>query len=436
MTTMKERVSTISRQLRLDSHHAVERSGVIVGLLALIGVLVLSGAGISSVLNGRGQFADTALWTPTFTTSKTDLQGTVDGVFTNSGKDTALVMMHFDPSAKISYSAEDYQAFLLGSDEKMNVTTVSTKGVTGSFHVFGSTGYVGVLLEADEPFRAQILNLTVRANEELSFRDQLEDQGVDEVAGDTTDVKYDQWRVFINPGVEGATTLAALDGPFDPAEVFYELVSKPQEEAARVALDSKLLEMRTNLTQIDTYSQDLITTKVDGLFLRAPQVPPMIADDDIIGQSAAERDDGSSTLALKTDMVMPGGFDVDWRSSNAYEGYLDQVVPEGESYVSFLSRKADEEGTTEQQMDVSDMQWLLSDGTDLARDYNTSDVTMRPLVLVMNNLSQAYQDYYENKREYQTDLTLDLLEIDVDLRNVRSNSSRYVGDDFLVVYTK
>lgn len=54
----------------------------------------------------------------------------------------------------------------------------------------------------------------------------------------------------------------------------------------------------------------------------------------------------------------------------------------------------------------------------------------------MNNLSQAYTDYSKNKSEYQSDLMLDLLSLDVKLRDVQSNSSINNGDGFLTTSTE
>jgi hypothetical protein len=59
---------------------------------------------------------------------------------------------------------------------------------------------------------------------------------------------------------------------------------------------------------------------------------------------------------------------------------------------------------------------------------------MRPLTNVMNNLSQAYQDYGKAKSEYQSGLLLELLGLDVKLRDVQSNSTANSAGDFLTVY--
>ncbi|MDT8913566.1 hypothetical protein [Amycolatopsis sp. PS_44_ISF1] len=416
------------RTLKLDSHHAIERFGVFVAAFALTGIAVISGSVISALQTGSDVLSRTALYTTTFTTSKTALKGDVDGVFTNTRGDKTLVMMHFPASAAISHNAADYQAFLLGSDTDLTNETVTTSDIAGTIHVFGSTGYLGILLTAHRNFDEQVLNLTIRANAELSYDETVHRQaGVDEMTDDASFRKFDQWRVFINPGATAITTIPALDAPsFDPTRAYYDVVLKPQEGTARAKLDQKLLAMRANLAQIESYTSDLRTTQVDGLFLRPPPPPAMMTGDKITGVSAAEARDGVSTLTLHTDHVVPGGLNLSWRTGDVYHGYLDVVVPPGQNYAEFLARKRDEKADTATQQ-ISDMPWILSDGSNLRSDYQTSDVTMRPLTTVMNNLSQAYQDYAKNKAAYQSELTLDLLRLDANLRDVRSNSSVHDG---------
>src|SRR5699024_3352592 len=205
-----------------------------------------------------------------------------------------------------------------------------------------------------------------------------------------------------------------------------------QESEARSELENQLLAMRTDLAQIEAYTADLQTTKVDGLFLQPPTPPATIAEDEIVGESASEAEDGESTLKLKTDYVVPGGFDLNWRSGNVYDGYLDVLVPSGQSYVDYLAEKNEEE-SEEDYGSVSGMKWTLSDGSDLQNDYSSSDVTMRPLTNIMNNLSQAYQNYDKHKQEYQSSLMLELLRLDVQLRDVQSNGSVRNDEDTLTV---
>lgn len=414
---------SVGQRLKLDSHHTMERLGVVMGTILLVGLVVIASSGVSAYRAGKDTLAARAMYTEDFTTSKTSLNGEVEGIYTNELGDKALVMMSFEDSAEISYDASDYQGFLMGSDTDGSTGPIESENVDGSVHVFGSSGYVGMLLTSDGPFEQQLLNLTMRANAELSFVEEQDRRDDDEVlVSDKTFKEHDQWQVVFNPGAKKAEKIKALDASrFDPARAFHEIVLEDEEDQARQDLDEKLVEMRTDLARIKAARQEMRTTKVDGLHLRPPEVPKSVAGDKVTGQSAGERGEDEADLKLETDHVVPGGFDLAWRGGNVYDGYLDTLVPAGQKYGEYLNEKRDEGG--DEKDEVSRMRWVLSDGTDLTEDYQSSDVAMQPLINVMNTLSQAYQDYAKHKGEYQSDLMLELLTLDVQLRDVQSNSS-------------
>jgi hypothetical protein len=174
---------------------------------------------------------------------------------------------------------------------------------------------------------------------------------------------------------------------------------------------------------------------VDGVSLKAPKVPEVIAGDEVTGKSAAENG-GTSTLALSAQKVAPGGLNLDWRASNVYDGYFDDLLEPGQTTSQFLDGLTQQElNSSSSSSDVSTMAWKLTDGSDLTEDYSESDVTMRPLVNVMNNLSNAYTNYGDHKTAYETTMMRDLLSVESDMRDVKSNSSSTPkGDKFLTIY--
>lgn len=442
-TGFTARVHAVRKTLRLDSHHSAERFGVIVGAVSLAGVLMVGGSAVSAYTASQAQLADQSIYTSTFTTSKTGLNGEVTGLYSNTENTKVLVMMRFDPQAPISYNAEDYRAFLMGSGLDFSTEDLATDGLSASFYVMGSTGYMGVLLEADEPFAEQVMNLTMRSNKELTrptdgstAPSELSDDEVAIRGGDSSFEQYDQWRLFINPGASGVIHLDALDAAaFDPAQAYYDVVVKSKESDLRKRLDAQLDLMRSDLQRIDSYENDLATTKVDGLFLRPPAVPSFIDGDQVVGESAAESGDDTSTLALDTNEVATGGFNFDWRNGNVYDGYLKDLVPAGQSTSEYLNERNNQDvaqtGANSADSAVSQMSWTLSDGSSLTDDYRAGSRSMQPLTTVMNNLSGAYQSYSEDKTAYQTGLLNELLNLDVELRGVESNASVNTSSDFL-----
>jgi hypothetical protein len=129
---IKDKALAFGKRFKLDSHHAIERFGVFFGIFAVMGLVVVAGSGAAAFKAGSDAVSHTALYNTEFTSSKTQLKGTVDGVYTNHTGNRALVMMHFPASAAISYNAADYQAFLLGTNDKLQTEKVSTSGIRGT----------------------------------------------------------------------------------------------------------------------------------------------------------------------------------------------------------------------------------------------------------------------------------------------------------------
>ncbi|NYH53013.1 hypothetical protein HNR06_002602 [Nocardiopsis arvandica] len=431
---MKETTKTFAAKMKLGPHHAIERFGVITSIITATFVLLLVSTVISAVGNNRARLDETALYTASFTTSRTELSGSVDGVYTNEEGTRALALMRFDDSAAGSFStdAANYQAFLTGSNEQLDTQALRTT-ITGSIVLFGSTGYLGVVLESDAPFEQQIISLTLRANSELVYKEDSGRALREDLQDDGSFAEFDQWRLFLNPGASGTEEAASLAGArIDPSAMYYELVVAEQEEELREAMDEQLMEMSAVLNRIDEYDGEMNRVNVDGVFIEPPEVPVQVDGDAVTGEEADA--DSEPTLALETDWVHPRGYDFDWRSGSVEEGYLDAIMPEDEtSYVTFLGEKARAEDEESSRFEANDMEWYLTDGNDL-REYRESGQAMDPLREIMNNTTQAYQDYYRLKTDYQIDSLSNLLELEVTLRSVTSAGSVNAEEEALLTY--
>lgn len=430
--SMKDRTKGLAAALKLDSHHQIERFGVIFVALATSFVLLFSSASASSFVNQAEKLDSTTIYTPTFSTSRTQQSGEVLGVYTNTERTRALVMMQFKSARSMSANADKYQGFITGSTRDQMQQQIKTD-VSGEIVVFGSTGYIGMILDSNEPFEQQILNLTMRSNSELVYRKEQSRQVKEDLAGQKSFTEFDQWRIYFNPGAKDAQELEALNASsFDPGAVYAELVVAPQEKEAKTKLDEQLAQMQVDLARIAEYEGEAKRVNVDGVFLEVPEVPEQIAGDEVTGKPAL--DDTASTLELKTQWVSPRGFDFDWRAGSVKEGFLDKLVPGKQSYVDWLAAKAAaERGGNSGVLNPAAFEWTLSNGL-LLKDYSQSDTAMKPLFDIRNELAQAYQDYYKHKVAYQVDAHTKLIELDINLRNVREGSSTNATDDALFVY--
>ena len=441
---IKDKSKDFAGRMKLGPHHTIERFGVIFTALTTMFALLFVGTIASAALNSRSALDTTALYTPTFTTSKTQLAGSVEGVYISKDEKRAMILMKFKDSAAGSFSAnaENYQAFLSGSNSKLGQEGLKTN-IEGSIVMFGSTGYMGVVLDSDQPFQQQILNLTLRANSELVYNAETSGSRIrEDLRDDNSFQKYDQWRLYFNPGASQAEVSDALSGGrIDPGALYSELVIQSQEDEIREEMDDQLKQMQVDLSRIAEYNAEMDRTNVDGVRIVPPKVPAPVAGDQVLGEPAHTDKSGKeipSTLRLDTKWTSPRGYDFDWRDGSVTEGYLDEIVPQDESYVTYLANKAqagNSDGSdANQRFQPNDMEWKLSNGTDLKQDYTSSDTTMKPLKDIMNNLTQAYQTYYRNKIDYQVGSYSELLELEVQLRNVRSAQSINNSDDALLTY--
>ncbi|WP_311245245.1 MULTISPECIES: hypothetical protein [unclassified Microbacterium] len=429
---IKDSMKNVSTALRLDSHHGIERFGVFVAAIAVSFVLLFGSAAVSSVTNQQADLDSTTLYTPTFTTSRTQVSGEVNGVYVNTDRTRALLLMQFKSTSVMSANAEKYKAYLTGATSDLKDQPLKS-AVTGEIVVFGSTGYMGMVIDSDRPFEQQILNLTMRSNSELVYKPADARKLREDLAGQKTFAEFDQWRLYFNPGASGATETAALDGDtFDAGAVYADLVVAPQEEEVRADLDEQLEQMKVDQARIAEYTAEGRRVSVDGVQMQLPELPAPIAGDQVTGDVA--KDDTPSTLELDAEWVSSRGFNFDWRDGSVEEGYIRHIVPEGDSYVTYLADKA-AAGKSAEESNVrsSQLEWPLTNGR-LLTDYGTSDKAMQPLFEIRNDLSQAMDDYFKHKSTYQNETLAKLVELEVDLETVRASSSSRTDAEALFTY--
>lgn len=439
-TTFKDRLRGVSKKLKLDSHYQIERYGIGLLVMVIIGAILIGTAGVTAFQKSRANLGATAIYTSSFTTSKTAVEGQVAGIYTSEDRTQAFVLMHFDNVAQISTNADNYQAFMTGIDQKFNNETL--KGdPSGQLYMFGSTGYMGVLLTNPEGFENQILNLTLRANEQIVTPEKAAELD-DDLVGDSSFAQYDQWRVVVNPGATGAEVSEALtEDPTNVRGLYDEMVIAPQEAEIRSTMDEQLSQMRTQLAAIDEYTNRLVSTKFGDDTLAAPEVPEQIKGDEILCDGKSLRRNSNELnscepekLSLKTEWVAPDGYDFDWRTGSVNRGYLDQIVPADSSYLAYLGEHRAEDYDD---MKTSEIEFKLADGTLLVDSPAYQNTDAGPVKSVNDNialLTDAYDMYYDTKKAYQVDSHNELLDLEVGLRDVESNYSINEDTDSVLTY--
>lgn len=455
-----ENAKGVAAKLKLGPHHTIERFGVIFTSITVVFFVLLGSTAFAAWNNSRADLSAAALYSEGFVTSLTEQSGLVEGIYVSEDGMRAMLIMELSGGSSSdqiwSSNAENYEAFLGGMNPNQTPTQLETN-INGNIVMFGSTGYMGVLLNSDEPFteNPQILSLTMRNNAQLVSGPETTSEDL----SNTSFAEFDQWRVFFNPGATEAVTISSLSGRgIDAEQVYAEVLLAEEEDLLHTEMDTTLEAMKADLSLIQEYENELERTSADGQRIAPPDLPEAISGDVISGEPELVENGEvarESTLALETDWVDPRGWSLDWRQTSVAQGFLDELTPQDESHYSYLDNKAlgiatgasedapevDESRggsraqvySPDEDFSVNDIEWTLSDGTDLAEGDNDS-VALEPLRELMNSLSAAYQSYYDHKTEYQVEQQRALLEMELELTTVETTHSVNSDEDAVQTY--
>lgn len=433
-------VARISAARAASAHQGMERFGRTSMLFAATGALIAVPAIYSSATVHADAIRDTALYGSSFTTSKSQNTGEVQGVFVSPDRTRAMILMDFKDATKMPTRAEDYRAFVTGSDANFTADNKRLKTkIDGKTVVFGNTGTVGVLLESDQPFEPQVLRITLRSSSELTTGNSTSAEVPKDIANDTSFTQYDQWRIFANPGANGVTETAALEGDIDPGSLYDAVAINPVEEEQRELLASSLATMRSQLASIEDYSVRVSTSVVDGSAVELVPTPAPIA-----GDQMSCRDTKVTDLAacIPEDLIFspasssPQGYNFDWASGSVREGYLDEVIPDGQTAAAYMSEKAkakSEGPSADSQLSVDADAWKLANGKSLL-DYSQNIASVQNANANITLLTNAWRSYYQTKSKYQNEDLSKLLNLEMELKDAVAGYSENNNDNAVLAY--
>lgn len=410
----------MSNSFLFGKHRRLERFGVLFMVLVLCMGALAGVCYYHDYVDTHEALSATAMYTTTFTTSRTDINGTVTGIYRSEDGKGCMVMLHFDNIASISTDANNYQLFLTVADVAGNPLTLSCSP-SGSVYMFGSSGYMGVYLYSEAGFGMEILDLVVRCNAEI-----VSAQNAGTVSTDASFDKFDQFRVYFNPAASDATVVSCLnDNDFTLFEVYEELVCREQETALRETLQADLERLKVDLAAITEYENRLVSISLDGASIILQDRPEYI-----IGDSVETDDNGN--LIYVCEKVVPRGVNFDWYNGSVADGYLRNVVPEGSTYTSWITALNKETGSLQLPKAAS---WYLTDGTAWV-DYGSYD-TVGAAADINNTitlLTNAYQTYFTDKQTYQTMHLRELLSLELEAQSVAANYTINASENVLRLY--
>ena len=432
----------ILNKLKIGSHYRIERFGWIFSLLSL-GMLICLGFAWRAQMNiNKIDFKSRAVYAPSFETSRTHNSGSVVGVFSNTERTKAFVLLKMKNMDELPADAKDYRMYITNDSMPGNPRKSDHKP-SGSIYMFGTSGYMGLYIIDKAGFEQAIKKITVRIGKELVTVDSNKIQGD---AVDESFAKYDQFNIHINFGADFGDKMVQADenspdefvnvglkesdvlsgDKIEATKIFKTLVIDPQEKDIKAVLLNDLKDMQNKKKLIAEYTERYEKLDIDGKHGIVPEEPIEMRGDEIT--------DVKGVLYLKPSYVYPNGYDFVWQDRSIEDGYLKDVVPAGDSALNFMIQhdKAVSE-TTETKQEL----WYLNDGS-LLSTYEDNGGTQYKVVSDAMNLRDQivkfWADYIGMKKTYQITDLRSFLELEIVMQAVDRNYTVNDAVDTLLSY--
>lgn len=400
------------RRTILSSHYVIERFGINFGILCTC-IIICLGFAYKNYVDYQNEIVNNqALYTKQITTSKTDVTADVLGVYDNRAHTKSFVLLNFKDVTTIPLNASKYQFFMAGENGHGGYAPIQGKPA-GAFYIFGTTGYMGIYLVNKSGFKPQVLNIVGRINSQITPTASMDDTNNDAFN------KYDQFRIRFNPGAVNVKYLKSLEHTEEPsvADLYSEMILARQEKKARAQLNNDLYQMQIDLNKIQDYSHRLESFDR----VQVPKAPAYIRGDKVIRKKNGQR-------YLISHMTINGGFNYNWQDSTVSNGYIRKIMKQmkmdpsmsDENFLDYMDKKRQDttssEGTDSKfNANVPDNAWRYTNGrkVDLTSpsggddqddtDSNTSMISKRAqLNKDIQGLESAWEDYIDDKKQYQS----------------------------------
>ena len=412
-------ISDIAQKLPLGSHHRMERFVfVMTSLLVVIGLCVTVSF-VKNVENNKVTLGTQALYTTKATTSLTNQQIEVLGVYSNADRTKVFVACRFDDVSTMPTDASDYRMYLSYKQVSGN-KMVMDYSTSGSWYVFGSTGVMGALFVNENGFTEQVLDLTVRADKTLSDTSSSSSSSSNAQTR-PSDSEYDQFDILFNPAASEVETIDSLgDDTISSSKLYYDVIGADDEATIKKKLRSDLYTMQTALDLMTEYE-----TRLNKQGIVAGERPDGIKGDSVQGSDDTEtiKADGDSTevklpVSYKTTFqTLPNGaYDIEnWQTTTVLDGdYLKNLLkaddmPATTSYVNYVKAKEAAASTSSSGGSTSSLKWYYQDGTEFKQGKDQVSASIQSDI---TNLTSAYSQYTSLKSTYFTTDMGSLLELD------------------------
>ena len=416
---------------KFGKHYAIERFGVIFLTLTILLSVVVGSITTKKVQAEHRTLSGNAIYTRNFSFSQTRTTGKLVSLHVNKDHSKVFLLLKIDDMSLMPNNAENYQMFLSAVNPDRRYEEIKSYP-SGAIYLYGSSGYIGVLLEDAAGFPNQLLNLYIRAD---NFTGMTASGYADGTFND-----YNQCRIYFNPGGSYANVAAYLDKPdWTPADMVEETMTRSAEVNLRDVLRSDLLQMVQQQLYIEEYRRRL-TEDYDVV---VPELPEAIAGDNIYGIDITGKvdgklhyitsygggwvnEDGSAGVRMKDALVyfespyvVKDGFNFNWQDGRILTGYLESLTGSTDinrwlTYVSGGSAGG-------LAIDWSNVVWKTKDGVEISTTSSFSQATTqreKDIISTIQLYQNAVDSYYALKVKYQTEDLRSLLSLEIDAKTM------------------
>lgn len=419
-TAWGERFKNLRDKLKLGSHHKMERFTILLSstLAFLLVFTVLSF--VSHRSDMASQASTQAMYTDSFTFSLSGQSMSVEGVYGNKNNTDVMVLLKMaDPSA-MSTDADNYDLFITGKNGSMSYKP------DVSFSLFGATGYGIIRFQNETPMAKEVLNVTIRANSQLTSGDNTAPP--DDKVVDGSFQKYDQGTLYVNPGADGIKVLNELKtGEDDPAKLYIALVADEKDNAIHDKIKTKTKKLENLLDRAKEYKNRLVSSGYE------PPKTPWFVKGDYVDDEGVFRPANNVANAHV----------INYYTKDIHDGYLNQVMSDLSEYDEYMKKHsggsvdaADTKDARKEQ--VTPVTKLThKDGSTLKLSEVATGSSPSAQVAAksaVRSLESTWSTYIGVKAEIQRGLMHDLLVLDADVQSQPSMFSKNDDKDSVIIY--
>lgn len=346
-----------------------------------------------------------------FTMSASGVSGSVERIFVDNTKQNCFILLYFNDISRMTANVNAYRLAMVDIDTNGKQSEIKKENFSAEIYLWGSTGYMGIDLHSDAPFKNHPKLLLLQTNSAV---------------GSSSNNYSDKGRFVFNPGGTAATTIdfyekfISKQQDLSLSTIYRQIYSVTPEKDARQALINTYSSLKSSRTSIVEYRNRLISNyNID-----VPAIPEVISGDafDTVNFYNAEGEVTGYYTKYNPAVIVPKGMDFNWYIQDINKGYFTAVADKKDKttireYLQVLRSDTAEAPV----VTVSTSTMKYKDGTDIIipEDEAAQTVYEKAMLRDIELYNQALTGYLDTKTKYQTELLPALLELEqqADLMN-------------------